>query len=49
MRVNQQLMEKYPRPLSNMEKKKLKTTEERDELNDYAQQMYGGDDSDEEL
>ena len=49
LRVHADVLSRYPRPLSNLEKKKMKTTVEREELNDYAQKMYGGDDSDEDI
>ena len=49
LRVHVDILNRYPRPLSNLEKKKMKTTVEREELNGYAQKMYGGDDSDEDI
>ena len=49
LRVHIDILSRYPRPLSNLEKKKMKTTVEREELNNLAQKMYGGDDSDEDI
>ena len=49
LRVHVDILSRYPRPLSNLEKKKMKTKAEREELNGDAQKMYGGDDSDEDI